>query len=322
MKPSFRLPRVFYVITGLLFVAGCFLTVLHPAVQAQEWPNPVVKPDTINELTDNVYYVPDQRVKLVPNVGILVGDNAVMVIGTGMGPENGRRVIQAVRNITDKPIRYVTSTHFHPEHHMGVQAFPASSTILINETQRQELNRKGTSFIQMFSGFSDEIANLLEPVQIIPPDVTYEGKSRVQLGNFPVVLKEVGPAHTTGDQIIYLPEQNIMFTGGLTVNRIFPIMATPDSDGSNWISVLEDLEEYDARVVVPGHGTAGGSELISDMHGYLTELRSRVKELKQQGMSLEKTQERLFSEFTEKYSSWERHTPWINNAVENFYKNE
>ena len=87
---------------------------------------PMVQPGTTEQVSEQVYVIPDGRVGLVPNVGIIIGSEAVLVVDTGMGPSNAERVLAEVRKLTQLPIRYLAITHFHPEHGMGAQSFPAS----------------------------------------------------------------------------------------------------------------------------------------------------------------------------------------------------
>src|SRR5229473_4027460 len=85
---------------------------------------PLVHAGKTREIAEHIYVVPDQRVNLVPNIGIIVGRDGVLVIDTGMGPKNAETVLGEVKKITSERIAYLTVTHFHPEHGMGPQEFP------------------------------------------------------------------------------------------------------------------------------------------------------------------------------------------------------
>lgn len=282
---------------------------------------PLVPAGKTVQIADDVYVIPDQRVPLVPNVGIIVGQAGVMVVDTGMGPRNAQTVLAEVRRITDKPILYLACTHFHPEHNFGAQSFPDETTIIYSIAERRDLESKGEAYRKLFVDlFGDDVRALLEPVVLVPPDVTFERRVEVDLGGRRVVLAHLGrPAHTTGDTVIYLPEEKILFSGGLTPSRFFPIMPDPDSSGEGWIASLEELEDWDVNTVVPGHGEISDARLIGTVKDYLIALRTRVNALAAADKPLEEIKTVLLSEFTEAHPDWDQPS-WINNAVENFYK--
>ena len=281
---------------------------------------PMVPAGKTIQIADGVYVIPDQRISLVPNVGIIVGDTGVLVVDTGMGPANAEIVLAEVRKITDKPIRYLVCTHFHPEHNFGAQAFPDDTVIIYAAAQYEDLKNKGAMYRDWFIDmFGDDVRALLEPVEIIPPDVTFDRKAEINLGDLRVELHFLGQAaHTSGDTVIYLPDTKVIFTGGLTPNRFFPIMPDADSSGTGWIASLDQLEQFDIDTVVPGHGEISDRQLIAQVKDYLTSLRARVEQLKEANQTLEQIQAALKPEFEAKYPDWDE-TDWITFAVERFY---
>ena len=293
------------------------VVLLTAAVCAQN-QTPLVPAGKTREVADHVYVIPDQRVNLVPNIGIIVGDKGVLVVDTGMGPKNAETVLAEVKKITREPIIYLTVTHFHPEHGMGAQSFPDTTTIIYPMAQKTELMEKSTDIISMFNGFSPEIAALLKPVKITPPAVTFKDEAEVDLGNFPVQLFHWGPAHTRGDEFVYLPKQGIVFCGDVVVNRFFPIMPDADANGANWIQMLQRLEKMKPAIVVPGHGEVGDATLITTMREYLEFVRDRVQQLKSQNHALADIEKELEPEIRAKYKDWDNPN-WIKNAIDNFY---
>lgn len=281
---------------------------------------PMVPAGETVEIADSVYVIPDGGVPLVPNVGIVVGEESVLVIDTGMGPANAEIVLSEVRKITSLPVRYLVTTHFHPEHNYGAQAFPAETFLLYPIAQHRDLQQKGEEYRKWFSEmFGDDVRKLLEPVELIEPDLTFERHARLDLGGLPVHLYWFGhPAHTGGDTVIYLPRQKVAFAGGLTPNELFPIMADADSSVRGWLASLEPLSRLDATIIVPDHGAIGGPDLIEAVREYLTAIQAESLELKRRGVPLESAQETLHAEFKERYPEWgEDH--WIRNAVERAY---
>jgi glyoxylase-like metal-dependent hydrolase (beta-lactamase superfamily II) len=265
--------------------------------------------------------IPDGRVPLVPNIGIVVGDRAALVVDTGMGPRNGRRVLERARELTDRPL-LLTLTHFHPEHGFGAQVFEREATIVYNREQAEELAAKGAGYVDMFRGFGDAVAAQLEDVELIAPHVVYDGSATIDLGGVTVDLSHVGLAHTRGDQVVLIRERGVLFTGDLVETRLFPIFPwfppqDVDVSGSRWIAVLERIEQLGAEVVVPGHGEVGGRELVSAVREYMLDVQARVREA-EAGRSAEDVKAELEPELRERYADWDA-PEWIGFAIECFH---
>src|SRR5918996_879140 len=276
---------------------------------------PVVPDTKPQQIAEGVYVIPDERIDLVPNVGFVVGDDAVLVVDTGMGIENARRVLERARELAEGRPLILTLTHFHPEHGFGAQVFRDAATIVYNESQREELNAKFGEFVEMFSGFSPEIAEILSTVELAQPHETYEDRHRVDLGGVVVELESVGPAHTRGDQLVWLPEQRVLFAGDLVENRFFPILPDSDAHGSDWIALLERIEAMAPATVVPGHGAVGDVGLVGEVRAYLGWIRSLVRESR--GKDLDELKAELEPRVQERYSDWDNPV-WIGFAIENF----
>ena len=250
------------------------------STETQTPPAPVVAADVEpDEVAPGVYVIPDGRVPLVPNIGIVVAEREALVVDTGMGPKNGRRVLDKARALTDKPL-VLTITHFHPEHGFGAQEL-SDARIVYNRAQQEELAEKGASYLDMFRSFGDAVAEQLEGVELVDPDEVYDGELTLDLGGTTVELREFGLAHTRGDQVVFLPGQGVLFTGDLVETRLFPIFPwfppdDADVNGSKWIDVLGRLEALEPDVVVPGHGEVGGPDLIGQVRAYLEDVRERV----------------------------------------------
>ena len=276
---------------------------------------PVVPDTQPEQIADRVYVIPDQRIDLVPNIGFVVGDDALLVVDTGMGTANARRVLRRARELADARPLMLTLTHFHPEHGFGAQVFRDEATILYNASQRDELEAKFAEFVELFSTFSPEIAEMLSDVERVEPDETYEARRRIDLGGIVAELESVGPAHTRGDQLVWLPEQRVLFAGDLVENRFFPILPDADARGSEWITLLARIEGMEPGVVVPGHGEVGDAALVGDVREYLEWVRSLVRESGDR--NLDELKAELEPRVRERYSSWDNEI-WIGFAIENF----
>jgi glyoxylase-like metal-dependent hydrolase (beta-lactamase superfamily II) len=290
------------------------------STETQRLPAPVVADVEPDEVAPGVHVIPDGRVPLVPNIGIVVAEEEALVVDTGMGPKNGRRVLEKARALTDKPL-VLTITHFHPEHGFGAQEF-SEARIVYNRTQQEELAEKGAPYLDMFRTFGDAVAEQLQGVELVDPDEVYDGELTLDLGGTTVELHEFGLAHTRGDQVVFLPEQGVLFTGDLVETRFFPIFPwfPPDDvdvNGSKWIDVLGRLEALQPDVVVPGHGEVGGPDLIGQVRAYLEDVRERVS-VASDGRSSEEVKAALEPEIRAAYPTWDA-PEWIGFAVECFY---
>jgi glyoxylase-like metal-dependent hydrolase (beta-lactamase superfamily II) len=287
-------------------------------------PPPTVAEQGIAEVAPGVWVIPDGRVPLVPNVGVIEGEDAVLVVDTAMGPENGRRVLAAAKEKARGRRLLLTITHFHPEHGFGAQAFQGEATIVYNRDQRDELHDKGAGYVELFRTFGPAVAGALEGVELVDPDDVYEGGETVlDLGGRTVQLRTWGVAHTRSDQVVFLPEERILFTGDLVEERIFAIYPyfppdDADVDGNRWIDVLRRLEELGPEVVVPGHGAVGDLGLITAAREYHELLREETLGLAAEGLDADEVVARLEPDFLARYPDWEQ-PEWIGFGIRSFH---
>jgi glyoxylase-like metal-dependent hydrolase (beta-lactamase superfamily II) len=289
-----------------------------PLGHNQTQPPPLVQENKTVKVSDHVYVIPDGRVNLVPNIGIIVGTRATLIVDAGMGPRNGQTVLRELAKVSKNSELYFTSTHFHPEHMTGVQAFPANTIVIRPEVQQEEVDQKQPEFIHNFSQRTADLKALLQDVKPRPPDIVFDREAKLDLGGVTVRLLWLGPAHTRGDSFIFVEEDGVLFTGDVVTNRFFPIFPDADASGKNWLAILDQLDELHTRTIVPGHGEVGGTTLIGTERTYLKAVQSRVAELKAQGKSADESAKLLSVEFRAKYPDWDN-PGWVGDAVKRFY---
>lgn len=285
-------------------------------------PAPLIDASGMHEIADGVWIIPDRRVPLVPNVGIILGRDAALVVDTGMGTRNGNEVLGAARALAGERRLLLTITHFHPEHGYGAHVFRSAATIVYNRAQADELRAKGPGYLQMFATFGPGVAEALAGVEIVEPHVVYDGEADIDLGGRTVQLRTWGRAHTRSDQVVYLPDERILFAGDLTENAFFPIFPffppeDADVDGTRWIAVLDALESLGPKVVVPGHGAPGGAELLAATRSYMVALRDEVGRRSAAGTAVDDIAADLERLFVERHPTWEA-TEWIGFGVRAF----
>ncbi len=292
-------------------------------VEQQAPPPPVVKGEP-EEIADGVFVIPDGRVPLVPNIGLVLGSRAALVVDTAMGPGNGQTVLRHARAVAGDRQLMVTMTHFHPEHGFGAQAFEGQATIVYNAAQRDELRAKGPGYLEMFRGFGESVAEQLEGVRLVDPHVVYDGASaEIDLGGRTARLLTWGLAHTAGDQVVHLPEESILFGGDLFETRMFPIVPyfppeDVDVDGSRWIDVLDEVGALRPATVVPGHGEVTDAGLIAEVRDYLVRLRDDAAAAKRDGLLVDQAVEALAPSVRQRHPDWDN-PEWIDFGIRCFY---
>ncbi|MDX8028857.1 MBL fold metallo-hydrolase [Lentzea sp. BCCO 10_0856] len=242
-------------------------------------PDPAVQVSGAVDIAPDVLAIPGDHVALVPNIGVISGTEAVLVVDTGLGLANASEVLEFASEVARGRRIYLTTTHFHPEHAFGASVFGGS--YVVNRAQADDLRRKGSGYLEMFRGFGGAIAERLADVTVPVPDVVFDGVRSLDLGGRTVLLRPTGRGHTLGDQVIEVPDAGVLFTGDLAETgqfAIFPWFPPHDTDvsGLAWIDVMDRLIAAEPRVVVPGHGTTGGREVLEGVRDYLRELRDET----------------------------------------------
>ena len=133
--------------------------------------------DSVTKVSDHVYAIMG-----FPNIGIIVGERATLVVDTGMGTRNGAVVLCAAEKLAKTGNLYLTTTHYHPEHASGEAAFPPNTVLIRPVVQQRELEKHGMEFVDMFSGRSAQNKELLAGVKFRAPDITFDKEVTIDLG--------------------------------------------------------------------------------------------------------------------------------------------
>ncbi len=266
-------------------------------------PSPMVKENATIRISDHVFVILDDNVPLVPNVGIIVGSRATMVIDTGLGPRNAEAILREVAKVSRHAELYLVTTHFHPEHAAGSSAFPPGTRFVVARAQQQDLDELGLSLNATFASRSESSAELLKGVRFRKPDVIFDREHAIDLGGLRVRLLALGPTHTRGDTSIFVEDDRVLFAGDIVFNHAF-LAFSQYSRGSTWIGVLDQLERLGATKIVPSHGPMGDGSLIAEQRAVLKALQARVRELRAQGGSADAIAMALTAEFRTKYPGW------------------
>ena len=196
-----------------------------------------------------------------PNSGVIIGDDSVMIIEAQATPRLANKVIEKVREVTDKPISHVVLTHYHAVRVLGASAFDADQIIMSDMARGMVAERGQEDWDSEFQRFP----RLFEGHESIPgltwPTNTFNDSMTVYLGNRRVDLKHLGRAHTAGDIVAYVADQNVMFTGDIV--EYHSACYCGDGYFGDWGGTLDAIKAYEVDAVAPGRGDAlVGREMV------------------------------------------------------------
>lgn len=223
------------------------------------------------ELADGVLaYVQPRGGWCVSNAGVLVGRDAVTLVDCTATERSALRLRSAIAERTPAPVGTLVLTHHHGDHHYGAGVFGPGLTVAAHERTRETMLREGMNLPSIWPDVQ------WGDVHLVPPQLTFTDRLALHVDELRVELVPVGPAHTTGDVVVWLPEQRVLFTGDLTFSQGTPFCVQGSLDGT--LEVLARLRELDARVVVSGHGPVCGPEVLEANAEYLRWVREVAAE--------------------------------------------
>ena len=285
-----------------------FAAVLTAAtVAAQRGParDPLIRQDVAVKLADHTYLIPDDNVPLVPNVGIVVGSRATLVIDPGLGRRNGETVLAEVAKVSKNRELLIASTHFHPEHTTGYVAFPPTARYVNSTTQEAEFEEAGMQMVKTFSGRSPLTAELLKDAARRRADVTFDREHVIDLGGVRVRCLLVGPTHTRGDTGFFVEGDGVLFAGDVVMNESF-LAAGPVSSMKAWLAAFDAFDAFQPRTVVPAHGAAGSGGLIAANRTWVRQVRDKTLGMKGQGRTSDEAAAAIQAEFVAQHPAWPR----------------
>src|SRR5829696_5285173 len=211
-----------------------------------------------------------------PNVGAVIGEDAVLAIDARATPSSARAWLDQLHRLTEKPVRYLVLTHYHAVRVLGASAF-AADLVIAHDSTRRWIHERGAAD---FESETRRFPRLFEDVDSIPgltyPNVSFADSLRLDLGGRDVQLLHLGRGHTEGDTAVWLPDDKILFAGDLVEAHAAPYMG--DACVDEWsTTTLDRVEALGATQIVPGRGAAAGPEAIAETRDYLRTLWETVR---------------------------------------------
>jgi glyoxylase-like metal-dependent hydrolase (beta-lactamase superfamily II) len=284
--------------------AAVALTTAAAAQQGRPAPDPLVKENTTIKVSPHVYVIPDASVPLVPNVGIVVGSRATLIVDTGLGPRNGQAILREAAKVSGNATMYVVSTHFHPENALGEAAFPATAKVIRARAQQLDIEEFGLMRAREIGEGSPAARALVDGVEFRRADIVFARSYLLDLGGVQVTLLALGPTHTRGDTGVFVDGDRVLFSGDVVVSRAFLAFASPYASLGVWLNSLDRLERLQPMRIVPGHGPMGARALLGEDRDYLLTVQRRVLELSPSSESIESLIERMTMEMQTAFPGW------------------
>ncbi|MFM1988249.1 MAG: hypothetical protein RJA99_1206 [Pseudomonadota bacterium] len=263
------------------------------------------KPVTFTKLSDHAYaYTAEGD----PNTGIVIGDDAVLVADTQATPAMAADVIRRIREVTDKPIRYVVLTHYHAVRVLGASAYGAQQVLASQDTRDLIVERGEADKASEIGRFP----RLFRDVETVPagltwPTMTFVGKMTLWLGSLEVQLLQLGRGHTKGDTVVWLPKDRVLLSGDLVEFDATPYAG--DAYFQDWPRTLDAIAALNPRALVPGRGPAlvGEDRVaqgLASTRAFVSELWANVKAGAARGEDLKTVYRRTYDAMAPKYGQW------------------
>jgi glyoxylase-like metal-dependent hydrolase (beta-lactamase superfamily II) len=243
-----------------------------------------------------------------PNTGIIIGDDCVLVADTQATPGMAADVIRRIREVTDKPIKYVVLTHYHAVRVLGASAYAAQQIIASQDTydlivERGEQDK--ASEIGRFPRLFRDVESV--PAGMTWPTLTFSGKMTLWLGKLEVQLLQLGRGHTKGDTVVWLPQDRVLLSGDLVEFDATPYAG--DAYFTDWPQTLDNIAKLNAASLVPGRGPALVGEArvaegLASTRAFVSELYASVKAGAAAGKDLNAVYRDTCAALKPKYGQW------------------
>lgn len=281
------------------FPLSAALAVLSAAGAWAQMGQPVLNEAT-TRISDHVWAIMG-----FPNIGIVIGNRATLIVDTGMGPRNGATIARAAARLAPGNSKlFLTTTHFHPEHASGEPGFPPGTILIRNSMQQQEMEKHGQEMIDMFSSRSAENKELLAGVKLRSPDVIFDQEAIVDLGDVKVRLLWFGGAHTKGDELTFVEPDRTLISGDVVQNRTMPNIFGDGGTPASWLAVLDKVAALNAAHVLPDHSAPGDGSLVAAEQALISGIRTKALALRRQGMAAAAAGKQISDELKAEHPDW------------------
>jgi glyoxylase-like metal-dependent hydrolase (beta-lactamase superfamily II) len=218
------------------------------------------------------------------NGGFVVTSDGVVVFDALGTPSHGWALLQQIRKVTNKKIRYVVASHYHADHIYGLQAFKDhTDAIVIAQERAAEYKENEETADEKANARLDQRRGALFPwvdknTRVVPPDITFRDRMTITLGDRRLTLLYAGPAHSSSDMMMLVEPDGVLFAGDIVQNSRIPHMNSDDVSTVQWLAALGEVEKLDPKFIIPGHGNGStqAKEAIAFTRDYIQHVRSAM----------------------------------------------
>lgn len=234
---------------------------------------PAPAPLMAHQLKPNVYWVEGGG----GNSGVIIGDKGVIVIDAKTTPAGGKELLENIAKITPKPVTTVILTHSDGDHVNGLASFPAGITIIAQENNKKE---QETALAAGGRG--------APPAGHLPTQTISKNKEDLKIDGEKIEVLHWAPAHTSGDLVVFLPAEKIVFTGDIITTQPDALIHLEKNGSSEgWVTTAKGIAALNADQFVPGHGNVMSKADVQKKATDVAAKRAKIKELVAQGKSLD-----------------------------------
>lgn len=277
------------------------------------------------------------------NVAFLVTEEGVIVVDAGETPALGHQILTQIREKTDKPIHFILLTHYHSDHTVGLQSFPKTALVVghrnLFKNIKEILTEDMRAYPEFIEGLRKNVEKLrkegspkfkreeerlkrnlrdyqeFKDVRIILPNLTFERKLVIHLGEEKIEVYHPGDTHTSGSSVVHFPQRKIIHMGDMMfVGFHTYIDGRAGANTKNWISFLRQVLDWDVEKIIPGHGPLSRKDELEKEIMYLQDLRKEVAAAIQKGMNVEEAKKAVKME-AYKDLKWPEILPFVVEAV-------
>ncbi|MFC1591266.1 MBL fold metallo-hydrolase [Thermodesulfobacteriota bacterium] len=239
------------------------------------------------EVVPGIYVISDLSFS---NCGFIVTDDGVVVVDTQLIPMFADEMIKDIKAVTDKPIRYAVNTHWHTDHVGGNEVFQPLGPVIAHEFTRKVIARRRQ---EQLEGKADESLKQLGKLVLTPPDITFTETLTLHLGNRTIELMFLGGGHTSGDIVVYLPNEKVLFAGDLFIKGSGLPDYRDDSSMDKQIASLRKIQTMDVEKIICGHMGIATKDDIQACIDKLLAFRKMVKTFVDGNIPPEKAAEQI-----------------------------
>jgi glyoxylase-like metal-dependent hydrolase (beta-lactamase superfamily II) len=229
------------------------------------------------------------------NAGLIAAEGCSLLVDTLYDLRLTREMLEAMAPVTDsRPIDAALNTHANPDHCFGNELLPTATEIYASAATAAEMRDVSPALLHSLKtapGTPPELAAFIayafgpfdfEGITVRHPSQTFSGRLDLEVGGRTMSFLELGPAHTSGDTIVHVPDAGVVFTGDLLFIEGTPIVW---SSLSNWLAACDRISELGATTIVPGHGPVTDASGVRDVRAYLSYIQAAARERFEAGMS-------------------------------------